>query len=230
MTELERALAALGNELEFPPTPNLWPRIAERVQRRRWARPAVFVLAVGALAIGIAMAVPPARSAILKFFHIGAVTIERVETLPPGRERPLTAGLGPALSLHDAEARSGVALVLNGPRPQRFYAQPGLIATLLQYRGKPVLVAELQGDQMGVAKKLAGAATRVEVARIGSFGLWLEGGRHLLIWEAGPGEVRQIEPRLAGNVLIWIDGGRTFRLEGGLNKGQMLELGRQITR
>jgi len=58
----------------------------------------------------------------------------------------------------------------------------------------------------------------------------LEGGRHLLIWEAGPGEVRQIEPRLAGNVLIWIDGGRTFRLEGGLNKGEMVELGRQITR
>ena len=93
-----------------------------------------------------------------------------------------------------------------------------------------MLVAELQGDQMGIAKKLAGAATRVEVARIGSFGLWLEGGRHLLIWEAGPGEVRQIEPRLAGNVLIWTEGDRTFRLEGGLNKRQMLELARQITR
>ena len=230
MTELERALVALGRELDLPPEPDLRSRVRERIERRpRYRRALVPALALLA-ALGIALAVPEARSAILRFFHIGAVTIERVETLPPGRERPLTAGLGPALSLHDAEARSGVALVLNGPRPQRFYAQPGLIATLLQYRGKPVLVAELQGDQMGVAKKLAGAATRVEVARIGSFGLWLEGGRHLLIWEAGPGEVRQIEPRLAGNVLIWIDAGRTFRLEGGLNKGQMLELGRQITR
>ncbi len=230
MTELERALVALGRELDLPPEPDLRSRVRERIERRsRYRRALVPALAL-LVALGIAFAVPEARSAILRFFHIGAVTIERVETLPPGRERPLTAGLGPALSLHDAEARSGVALVLNGQRTERFYAQPGLIATLLQYRGKPVLVAELQGDQMGVAKKLAGSATRVEVARIGSFGLWLEGGRHLLIWEAGPGEVRQIEPRLAGNVLIWIDGGRTFRLEGGLNKGQMLELGRQITR
>jgi hypothetical protein len=83
---------------------------------------------------------------------------------------------------------------------------------------------------MGITKKLASPDTRIEVARIGSFGLWLEGGRHLLIWEAGPGEVRQIEPRLAGNVLIWMEGDRTFRLEDGLNKGQMLELARQITR
>ncbi len=230
MTELERALVALGRELDFPPEPDLRSRVRERIERRpRYRRALVPALAL-LVAVGIALAVPEARSAILRFFHIGAVTIERVETLPPGRERPLTAGLGPALSLHDAEARSGVALVLTRPRSQRFYAQPGLIATLLQYRGKPVLVAELQGDQMGIAKKLAGAATRVEVARIGSFGLWLEGGRHLLIWEAGPGEVRQIEPRLAGNVLIWTEGDRTFRLEGGLNKGQMLELARQITR
>jgi len=230
MTELERALVQLGRELDLPPEPDLRSRVRERIERRPRSR-RVLVLALALLvALGIALAVPQARSAILRFFHIGAVTIERVETLPSARERPLTAGLGPVLSLHEAEVRSGVPLVLSGPRPQRFYAQPGLIATLLRYRGKPVLLAELQGDQMGIAKKLAGTATRVESAPIGSFGLWLEGGEHVLIWEAGPGEVRQIEPRLAGNVLIWAAGTRTFRLEGGLNKGQMLELARQITR
>jgi hypothetical protein len=182
------------------------------------------------VALGIALAVPEARSAILRFFHIGAVTIERVETLPTARERPLTAGLGPPLSLPEAEALSRVPLVLNGPRQQRFYARPGLIATLLQYRGRPVLVAELQGDQMGIVKKLADPGTRIDVAPIGSFGLWIEGGRHLLIWKPGLGEVRQIETRLAGNVLIWTEGDRTFRLEGGLNRGHMLELARQITR
>jgi hypothetical protein len=39
-----------------------------------------------------------------------------------------------------------------------------------------------------------------------------------------------METRLAGNVLIWTEGGRTFRLEAALDRGQMLELGRQITR
>ena len=33
------------------------------------------------LVVGIALAVPPARSAILRFFHIGSATVERVETL-----------------------------------------------------------------------------------------------------------------------------------------------------
>ena len=230
MTELERALVQLGRELDLPSEPDLRSRIRERIElRSRYRRALVPALAL-LVALGIAFAVPDARSAILRFLHIGAVTIERVETLPAARERPLTAGLGPALSLHAAETRSGVSLVLNGQRPQRFYAQPGLIATLLNYRGKPVLLAELQADQTGIVKKLAGPETRVEPAPIGSFGLWLEGGRHVLIWETGFGEVRQIESRLVGNVLIWAEGGRTFRLEGDLSRGQMLELGRQITR
>lgn len=230
MTELERALVQLGRELDLPPEPDLRSRVRERIERRpRYRRALVPALAL-LVALGIAFAVPDARSAILRFFHIGAVTIERIETLPSARERPLTAGLGPALSLHEAEARSGVPLVLNGPRSQQFYARPGLIATLVQYRGEPVLLAELQGDQVGIVKKLAGPGTRLEGAQIGSFGLWLEGGRHVLTWKPGLGEVRQIETRLAGNVLIWAVGDRTFRLEGGLTKGQMLELGRQITR
>src|SRR2546425_4400682 len=230
MTELERALVALAREIDFPPEPDLRSRVRERIERKRFARPLVLAVALLALAFGIAMAVPPARSAILRFFHIGAVTVEQVETLPAARERPLAAGLGPALPLREAEARSGVPLVLHGPRPERFYARAGLIATLLQYRGKPVLLAELQGDQTGITKKLAGRETTVEPAQIGSFGLWLAGGSHVLYWETVPGQPNQIRPRLAGNVLLWTEGDRTYRLEGDLNKGQMLELAREITR
>src|SRR5438093_4261558 len=154
MTELERALVALGGELEFPPTPDLRTRVGERLQRRRWVRPLVFAVALGALAVGVALAVPPARSAILKFFHIGSATVERVETLPPAQQRPLVSGLGPALVREDAEmyAQLGITLPSN-VEPTRYYAQPGLIATLLQYRGKPVLLAEMRGDQVSVVKK-----------------------------------------------------------------------------
>src|SRR5512132_3685714 len=96
MTELERALIALGNELEFPPTPDLWPGVRERLHRRSWFRPAVFAVALGLVAVGIAFAVPPARSAILRFFHLGAATVEQVDTLPAAQNRPLVSGLGPA--------------------------------------------------------------------------------------------------------------------------------------
>ncbi len=101
---------------------------------------------------------------------------------------------------------------------------------MLRYRGTSVLLAELQGDQMGLTKKFDAPDTRVEPAPIGSFGIWLEGGKHVLICEAESGEIRQLERRLAGNVLIWTQGDRTYRLEGGLSMGQMLELGRHITR
>jgi hypothetical protein len=186
-------------------------------------------VALVVVAFGIALAVPDARSTILRFFHIGFVTVERVQTLPAARERPLTAGLGPPLSRHEAEARSGVPLVLTGVRPARYYARPGLTATLLEYRGKPVLLAELGGDQAALTKKFVTPETRVEPAAIGSNGLWIEGGRHVVIWHAGTATF-QLTSRLAGNVLIWVAGERTFRLEGDLSKGQMLQLARDITR
>ena len=49
-------------------------------------------------------AVPQSRGAILRFFHLGADTIEFVDTLPPADERPLDAGLGAPVSLADARA------------------------------------------------------------------------------------------------------------------------------
>jgi hypothetical protein len=178
------------------------------------------------------MAIPEARSAILRFFHIGAVTVERVETLPPAEERPLAAGLGPPLSRREAEQRAGRPMILlsAGERPVRYYARPGLVATLLRWHDRPVLLAEITGDAVGAAKKFAAPDTAVEPAQIGQFGLWIEGRRHVLVWEFGAGEEQRLQTRLAGNVLIWLEGDTTFRLEGDLDKGQMLELARDITR
>jgi hypothetical protein len=230
MTELERALVALGHELEFPPTPDLVAGVRERLQRRRWRRPLVFAVALGVIAFGIAMAVPPARSAILRFFHIGAATIERVETLPPAQQRPLTAALGPALARREAELRAHLHITLPaGVRPAQYYARPGLIATLLRVDGKPVLLAEMRGDQVVLSKKFAAPQTHVEPVRIGNWGLWISGGEHVLRWTFGPAPMKEVPTRLAGNVLIWLADDRTYRLEGDVGKQRMLELGREIT-
>src|SRR5207249_3599125 len=87
---LERDLRALAAELEWPDTPALAPL---ELGRRRNLRPLVLALAVLVLALAVAFAVPPARSAILRFLHLRGVSVERVETLPPAEERPLVAGL-----------------------------------------------------------------------------------------------------------------------------------------
>jgi hypothetical protein len=233
MTELEQALVAVGRELDFPPEPDLVRAVRARIETRRWRRPLVFAVALVVVAFGIAMAVPEARSAILRFFHIGSVTVERVETLPRAEERPLAAGLGPPLSRLSAETRASLSIVLprlEGPQPQRYYARPGLIATLLEYRGKPVLLAEMRDDQVGIAKKFATPETDVQPVQLGEFGLWIEGADHVIRWHFGGVEERRVQTRVAGNVLIWVVGNRTFRLEGDLDRSQMLELAREITR
>ena len=85
MTELERALVLLGDELAFPPAPDVSVRVLARVAEappRRRRRALVLVVAALAVAIGAAFAVPQARTAILDFFGLRGATVQRVETLP----------------------------------------------------------------------------------------------------------------------------------------------------
>ena len=218
MTELEQALVALGRELEFPATPDLVGGVRERLApRRAWRRPLVFAVAIVVVAFGIAMAVPPARSAILDFFHIGAATVERVDTLPPAQERSLVSGFGPALKRATLDLPDGVTA-------RAYYARPGLRAALLRVDGEPVLLAKM-GDEGGLLlKKAVGGDTRVEEVDVGDYAVWLEGAPHVVIWRFGVARTR-----LAGNVLIWLVNDTTYRLEGDLSKEQMLELARKIT-
>lgn len=240
MPELERQLRALGDAVEFPPTPALAARVRARVEdepaRREWfprRRGLALALAVLAVAVTAAMAVPQARTSILRFFGIGSVTIERVETLPIARERPLTAGLGPPLSRRAAERRAGFRILLppldRDTRP-RFYAPDlGFAAVALKHEGEPVLLVELHGGQFEFGKKFTADATSFEETRVGAaFALWLEGAPHIVMWKGPDGVIRERTLRIAGNVLLWEQKGKTLRLEGELEKDEALELARSI--
>src|SRR5919201_3163152 len=146
MSELEQALVGLGRELEWPPTPDLVARVAQRLEPRR--RPLVprraLVLALAALLLGIAVAfaVPPARTAILHFFGIGKVTIERVETLPPAQERPLAGDLGRPESVAQARRELGFEPLLPrvaGGEIETVYVRDGFLSFIVRAPG-PVLV------------------------------------------------------------------------------------------
>src|SRR5919197_6138897 len=133
MSELELALIQLGRELDVPSAPDLASRVRARIERRsRRRRAFVVAFAVAVVGVGIAFAVPQARSAILRFFHLGAATVERVETLPPAKKRPLVSGLGPARTRAAAERVAGFPMVLpefEQGAPTRYYAVPGVIGT-----------------------------------------------------------------------------------------------------
>jgi hypothetical protein len=219
VTDLERSLRALAGGLEWPETPELALRLEPARRGRR--RLVLAAVAAALLAIAIAFAVPPARSSILRFLHLGGVTIERVSVLPPAQERPLGAELGAVVSAGRARAALGAPFRLPrlGGAPV-LHETYGVVSALLDDHG-PVLLTETSG--VGLLKKLS-ATSQVEQAVIGPGveGIWIAGAQHVFF---GPG----LPPRYAGNTLVWERGGVTYRLEGrGLTKARAIELAREI--
>jgi hypothetical protein len=233
MSELELVLIDLGRELDIPAAPDLAPRVRARIERRsRRRRAFALACALAVVGVGIAFAVPDARSAILRFFHIGAATVERVETLPPAQERPLVSGLGPARPRAAAEKIAGFRMVLPKFRhgePTSYYARHGVIATSFR-DGKRVLLMEFSGEQAGFTKKFVSPGTLVEPAEVSGvyFGLWIAGGEHVVRWSSPTG-TEQATTRLAGNVLLWEAHGRTYRIEGALSREHALRLAEELT-
>ena len=213
MIDVERALQGL--ELDFPPTPDIAGRLVlpER-SGRRFGRPLVLAFAVAALAVAVALAVPPARSALLRVLHLESATIERVEG-DPARDQATSRPLGREVSLDDAKHRAGfTVLVPRGDGWKVLYDG--------RFRGGAVTfgrddrrlwLTELVGEGTPYVQKSIGQGTSVTYAEVrGSPGYWLEGDRHRVIFRAGGGDV--LESRAAGNVLIWEEGPVLLRLEG----------------
>ena len=232
MSSLEQRLQRLGQELEFPPQPDVAPAVLARLDRRQfpWRLVAV-AFAVLLVAVGAAFAVPQARTTILKWFHLRGVTVERVETLPPGAERSQAAGLGRPLSPDEAERAVGFELALPpGTTPGRVYVLDGALASVvLRAEGRPLLLSEYRAVDFALLKKSAAAKTAIEPVVVnGEPGLWLEGGPHTLTYFNRRGEFRQRSVLIRGNVLLWTDDQLTLRLEGTLTKAEALRIGRLI--
>jgi hypothetical protein len=200
MTELERALASL--ELAWPRTPAFDLR---RPARRRWP----FAVGAVVLAVGVAFAVPPARSAILRLLHLRGVSIERVQTLPAARARPLARTLGVPVSPAEARVVLGRPFRYPDGVPGPLY-RSGQSISLLVGAPEPVLLTEIRVglDSSVVLKKLVGGATSVVDTRVADRrAVWISGALH--VYELPPAA-----PRLARNVLLWGEGDVLYRLEG----------------
>ncbi len=223
MLELERQLRGLAAGVDWPSTPPLPPRFTggRRVPRSR-LRPLWVAVAAVLITVAVALSVPQSRSAILRVFHLGGVTVQRVGVLPPARERPLAAGLGPTVD--DETARTSLGEPVRLPRlsgSPRLHLRAGVVSVLLQ-APKPVLLSELRTGEF-VLKKIAGVATNVVSLEVGKApGLWIAGGRHVVVLPDAPA-------RLAGNVLLWQEGTVIYRLEApDLTKQAALKLAAEI--
>ena len=229
MSELELQLRLLGDEIAVPSTPELAVAVRSRIRRRRWARRTLVAVAAAAAALGVAFAVPTARSALLRFFHLEGVTVVRVDTLPAQRARALGRSLGSPVPLAVAERRLGFRFLLPpGPKPAHVRVLGRLGTALLERDGKPLLLSEFRGDVLDLMKKVAGPASLVEPVPVaGSPGIWVAGATHFLYLSLS-GALSEVPIAVHGNVLLWQHDRLTLRLQGQLERGDAIRIAEAI--
>jgi hypothetical protein len=223
MRDLERELRALGEFVAFPPTPELAPSVRARLPQRAapaWPRRLVLVVAVLGAALVAALAIPPARSAILRVLGVGAVHIEYVDRLPAVKPnlpldlgRRITPQEAPFRPLESTLLGEPDSLYLAGNSVTLLYGSPENVRLLVTQLGYPALKPE-------IIKKIVGASTNtraVTVAGSPEPAVWIEGAPHLLVLPNAP-------ERLAANTLVWTRGDLTLRLEGAETLDDAIEI------
>jgi hypothetical protein len=228
VSDLERDLRALGATLVLPPTPDIASAVARDLVLRPhpvWRRLAPVAIAVLALAIGVTMAVPPARTAVLRFFGVGAVHVRFVDKLPAVAQRTIVPA-GRELSREDWPEDLPRSPLLG--QPDSVYADGG---TITEVFGSPgairLLLTSIPSSPYApdVVKKLAGVegtqAVFVVVRGATGAALWIEGRKHTVRFPGWP-------PRLGGNTLVWVRGTVTLRIEGELGRDEAVRIANSL--
>ena len=222
MNELETRLSAL--DVEWPDTPNIAAAVQLRLEPRRrrpfaLRRPLAVALA-GLLVLsgGALAASEDLRDAIGDLFGIGGVEIKRVpERPPPPPATGADLGLGRAVSLADARDRVSFDVLVPGQYDSVYYSSEPAGGRVSFVSEQPqLMLTEFRGDQIRtfIQKSIAPGTTARNVSVNGGPGVWLAGRPHQVIYRDADGEIREDAVRLAGNVLLWEQGGLTLRLEG----------------
>ncbi|MEX2464341.1 MAG: hypothetical protein WD428_00540 [Gaiellaceae bacterium] len=236
MPELELALTQIGRELDLPETPDLAPRVRERLAAgSRPRRRLVLAFATVAVAVGAAMAVPQSRAAILEFFGLRGVEIQRVEELPPV-PRQTTLDLGEELALEQAAARAGFEVVIPeelGEPDHVYYLDfplGGMVSFVYGDTQEPrALFTQFRATVRESIFKKVLENTQIEPLSIdGQPGFWLTGEPHVFYYVDAQGMFDDENIRLAGDVLLWERGQLTLRLEGDLSKADAAEIARSV--
>jgi hypothetical protein len=240
--DLERELRALA--VDWPPTPDVAAAIVARLDepRPRWRRRVAAAAAALVVAAGAAMAVEPARSAVLDWLGFGSVRIERREprivpgarldlgvpvTLAATRDAvgfpvavPALMGAPDAVYL-DADATGGPRVSLAyAPGPGRAPIAPGV----------GVLVTQLLGRTSPAIVKAVGPGTTLQRLRVGDDrAIFLSGDPHGVVFAPRPGDLVFEEERRAADVLL-VDraDGVLVRIEGRLDRAAAVRIAQSL--
>jgi hypothetical protein len=243
--DLEQRLAELASEVEWPPTPDLGPRVRKRIERRFRPRLAILLVAAAiALAFGT-------QVVVAHYLQLRGATLQSVPGLPTPSASALPTGdagqryaLGQRYrTLTEAGRAAGFTPLVPtalGQPDEVYYRQDGVIT--LVYRPRPglpaaadpqvgALVMEARGKVSQPSfGKLRGPGTGVEEVSVGGeAGFWISGAPHgFFFYETGNGGTAD-NLRLSGDALIWNRGGLVLRIESGLGKAGSIRLGQSLS-
>ncbi len=237
MIELEGLLRAVGDELAFPPTPDLLDRVAvhEHPTPRRGRRVAVVALATVAFAFGAVLALSPgARSALRELLGIGGISVARVDELPrPGAPPAYLPGEVVTLAEAKEAVNYPIRLLPTDDPPARVLLDrsvPGGVVTIAWCCRPRLVLTQLVGTEtLQFVRKLAGPTTTITPVTVdGERGYWIAGAPHIVLFVDRDGGFHSARSRLAGNVLLWTNDGITFRLEGRIGRDRALALAGEL--
>jgi len=247
---LAAELQALGEALDWPPTPEIGAAVRGRLASEplragtgffgwRPARRAV-VLAILAvlLAIGVAAGIG---------FALGGLRIQ-FGGPPPGSPLPpeivAERGLGTRTDLDTATAQLGALLVPDASvlgAPDHVYydnrtravalawgARPGLPAD--PRSGLSVVVTEFRADiTPGTFSKVLHEGALLERTSVrGSPAYWIAGGEHFFFFQGPNGEPLESSIRMVGTTLLWEQDGLTLRIEGAPTMAEAVRIGESM--
>ena len=231
---LDERLRDMGTAISYPPTPPLVDLVGDALRR-----PAPRRIGLGrpiSRGLAIALFATILLAGIAAAFGLGLGGLRL--TFGPASFSPLPSfGVGPGLghptSLDEARSQVGFALRVPGApelgQPDAVYlAEPpagGAVTLLYGDRagfpadpatGIGLIVTQFRADiQPEYFEKMIDSGVSVTSTRVnGNAAWWIAGGNHFFFYRDANGQVIDTTLRLAGDTLIWEEGGVTHRVEG----------------
>ena len=243
--DLEQLLTALGEKIDWPPTPRLQARRPPaRLLQSRWALAAIAVLVI----VATLLAYTPTRTAIAGWLNLHT-NLRQTTALPTPSPLPSgtlgsNLGLGTPTTVQGAQNIVGWQVLvpaqlgtpdavyvlmppqgpLQGEVSLVYAPRPGIAAS--SESGVGILVTEARGsvNEQFFGKTIAPGTTIQDVTVNGYDGWWISGKPHIFVFLDANNEPRFDTLRLATNTLVLDEEGTIVRIEANVSESQATQI------
>jgi hypothetical protein len=251
LDDLERTLSDIGTRLDGPKR-DMWPAVRARIAERRaqpwWSRvglsrsalaPVAATLAV--ILVAAVLLTPGLADALGHLLSLQGVQIYRVPESPTARpSAPALTFAGQRVNTA-AEASRIAGFAVRTPaalgEPSAIYVETAPVRVTIVYasvKGIPVspqagvsaIVVEFKGTlETQIMAKAIGPGTTLDAVPLGNgVAYYLAGQPHQFFFRDPAGNLQPETLRLAGNTLLWEEGGSTYRLEAEVSREEAVRI------